>query len=390
MSSMKDVAKLAGVSVMTVSRVVNQSAPVDEQTRSKVAEAIKKLNYTPNLMARGLRKKGERPAELVAPAYAVYEQYRDYARATQPYPGTPGRGKRLGFANIFGTQPFSIALEQNLIKQAKLAGFDEKDLIIMDNQYDSVVGLENAEMILAQQPDVFIEYQVDAKVNNIVAAKFAEAGIPLIAVDVPVPGVPFMGCNNWKVATMGGEHMAKLIEEKWGGWDAVDMVVLLQLPIGGEVDMLRSEGFAAVLARMFGDRTEEKIVRTDGGMGQLEQAKAAMADVLAAHPAAKKIAVTSINEETMSGVIAALRAAGRWDPDNIIVITLGVDNLGKLQIRKGLSDAGVAFFPEKYGEYLIPAACALIEGAPVPSHLYVENEIITKENIDRFYPFDLA
>ncbi len=390
MSSMKDVAKLAGVSVMTVSRVVNQSAPVDEQTRSKVAEAIKKLNYTPNLMARGLRKKGERPAELVAPAYAVYEQYRDYAKVTQPYPGTPGRGKRLGFANIFGTQPFSIALEQNLIKQAKLAGFDEKDLIIMDNQYDSVVGLENAEMILAQQPDVFIEYQVDAKVNNIVAAKFAEAGIPLIAVDVPVPGVPFMGCNNWKVATMGGEHMAKLIEEKWGGWDAVDVVVLLQLPIGGEVDMLRSEGFAAVLARTFGDRTEEKIVRTDGGMGQLEQAKAAMADVLAAHPAAKKIAVTSINEETMSGVIAALRAAGRWDPDNIIVITLGVDNLGKLQIRKGLSDAGVAFFPEKYGEYLIPAACALIEGAPVPSHLYIENEVITKENIDRFYPLDLA
>ena len=386
MSSMKDVAKLAGVSVMTVSRVVNQSAPVEEETRARVEEAIRKLNYTPNLMARGLRKKGEQPGELVMPAYAVYEQYREYAKANQLYPGTPGRGKRLGFANIFGTQPFSIALEQNLIKQAKLAGFDGKDLFIMDNQYDSEVGLENAEMILSQQPDIFIEYQVDAKVNNIVAAKFAEAGIPIIAVDVPVPGAPFMGCNNWKVATMGGEYMAKLIEKRWGGWEAVDMIVLLQLPIGGEVDMLRSEGFAAVLTERFGDRVEEKIVRTDGGMGQLEQAKAAMADVLAAHPAARKIAVTSINEESMSGVIAALRAAGRWNPDEIIVITLGVDNLGKLQIRKGLSDAGVAFFPEKYGEYLIPAACALLEGAPVPSHLYVENEIITKENIDQFYP----
>jgi ribose transport system substrate-binding protein len=365
---------------------VNQSAPVEEETRTKVEEAIRKLNYTPNLMARGLRKKGEPPGEPVMTAYAVYEQYREYAKANQPYPGTPGRGKRLGFADIFGTQPFSIALEQNLIKQAKLAGFDEKDLIIMDNQYDSEVGLENAEMILSQQPDIFIEYQVDAKVNNIVAAKFAEAGIPIIAVDIPVPGAPFMGCNNWKVATMGGEYMARLIEERWGGWDAVDMVVLLQLPIGGEVDMLRSEGFAAVLAERFGERVEEKIVRTDGGMGQLEQAKAAMADVLAAHPAARKIAVTSINEESMSGVIAALRAAGRWNPADVIVITLGVDNLGKLQIRKGLSDAGVAFFPEKYGEYLIPAACALLEGAPVPSHLYVENEIITKENIDQFYP----
>ena len=56
------------------------------------------------------------------------------------------------------------------------------------------------------------------------------------------------------------------------------------------------------------------------------------------------------------------------------MVTLRVDNLGKLQIRKGLSDAGVAFFPEKYGEYLIPAAYAIL------------NAIITKDNIDQFYP----
>ena len=54
--SMKDVAKLADVSVMTVSRVVNQSAPVDDDTRKKVEEAIKKLHYAPNLLARRLRQ----------------------------------------------------------------------------------------------------------------------------------------------------------------------------------------------------------------------------------------------------------------------------------------------------------------------------------------------
>ena len=180
--------------------------------------------------------------------------------------------------------------------------------------------------------------------------------------------------------------MAEIIQQRWGGWETVDKVVLLQNPVGGEMTMLRSEGFATALSQAFGNEVDQKIVRFDGGMGGAEQAKVAMDQMLAQFPEAQKIAVTSLNEETMSGVIVALQNAGRWQRHNLIIITLGVDNLGKLQIRKNLSDAGVAFFPERYGEYLIPAACAMLKGAPVPSHMYVENVIITKQNIDDFYP----
>ncbi len=384
MSSMKDVAKLAGVSVSTVSRVINQNAPVDDDTGKRVKEAIQKLHYRPNLLARGLRQQSGPQPNL--PPYLVYERYREYAKAGQPYPGSPGKGKRLAFASIYGTQPFCIAVEQSLIKQAKLAGFQDADLMLMDNQYDHAIALNNADSIVAQRPDIFIEHQADIKVNNIIAAKFAEVGIPIIAVDVPVPGAPFMGVNNWQVATMGGAHMAKLIQARWERWEAVDLVVLLQFLAGAEVNMLRSEGFATALTQEFGAAIQSKIVRADGGMGGAEQAKSAMDQVLRDYPQARRIAVTSLNEETMAGVLVALQNAQRWDSANVIVITLGVDELGKLQLRKGLSSAGVAFFPEKYGEYLIPAACAILEGAPVPSHLFVENAIITKDNIDQFYP----
>ncbi len=318
--------------------------------------------------------------------YDTYEMYREAAIAGKAYPGSPGQGKKLGFANIFGTLPFCISVEQDIIKQAKLAGFAENDMIIMDNQYDAVIGLKNADIMLAKRPDFFIEFQADAKVNSIVSAKFSAAGIPLLAIDVPVPGAPFMGVNNWGVALMGGKYMAKLIREDFGGWDQVDLVVLLQMPAGGDVVMLRSEGFAAALVEEFGPEAEDKIVRTDGGMGQSEQAKAAMDDVLAAYPDAKKIAVTSINEQTMAGIIASLQGAGRWNADDIIVITLGVDELGQSQIREGLSDAGIAFFPEKYGEFIVPAVCAILDGKAVPPWIYVENEIITIDNIDQYYP----
>ncbi|MCK2239660.1 MULTISPECIES: LacI family DNA-binding transcriptional regulator [unclassified Crossiella] len=53
--SLKDVAALAGVSVKTVSNVVNDYAHVSEQTRAKVRQAITELGYQPNLTARHLR-----------------------------------------------------------------------------------------------------------------------------------------------------------------------------------------------------------------------------------------------------------------------------------------------------------------------------------------------
>jgi len=52
--TINDVAELAGVSKRTVSRVINQSAQVNESTRAQVQAVIKQLNFTPNRQARGL------------------------------------------------------------------------------------------------------------------------------------------------------------------------------------------------------------------------------------------------------------------------------------------------------------------------------------------------
>lgn len=55
MSTIIDVAALAGVSTATVSRVINDSGYVEPALKIKVKKAITKLNYQPNLVARGLR-----------------------------------------------------------------------------------------------------------------------------------------------------------------------------------------------------------------------------------------------------------------------------------------------------------------------------------------------
>ena len=54
-ASITSVAKEAGVSLQTVSNVLNFPERVKPKTREKVLRAIEKLNYTPNLSARRLR-----------------------------------------------------------------------------------------------------------------------------------------------------------------------------------------------------------------------------------------------------------------------------------------------------------------------------------------------
>jgi DNA-binding LacI/PurR family transcriptional regulator len=53
--SLKDIAERAGVSLATVSNVVNGYRPVGEATRLRVQQAIDELGYSPNLSARHLR-----------------------------------------------------------------------------------------------------------------------------------------------------------------------------------------------------------------------------------------------------------------------------------------------------------------------------------------------
>lgn len=62
-----DIAKLAGVSIATVSRVVNDSPKVSEKTKAKVRAVMEEQNYTPNVFARGLGLNSMKTVGIVCP-----------------------------------------------------------------------------------------------------------------------------------------------------------------------------------------------------------------------------------------------------------------------------------------------------------------------------------
>jgi len=65
--NIRDVAREANVSMSTVSRVINNNYPVKEETRIRVEEAVKKLNFSPNILARSLISQNTKTIGILVP-----------------------------------------------------------------------------------------------------------------------------------------------------------------------------------------------------------------------------------------------------------------------------------------------------------------------------------
>ena len=74
--TIQDVAREAGVSIATVSRVVNGNKNVQENTRKKVLEVIERLDYRPNAVARGLASKKTTTVGVVTVSYTHLDVYK--------------------------------------------------------------------------------------------------------------------------------------------------------------------------------------------------------------------------------------------------------------------------------------------------------------------------
>jgi len=108
MATIRDVAKLAGVAPITVSRVINQSGYVSPETQTRVEAAAVELNYVPNMLAHSLRSKSTRTIALVL------------ADITNPFWTSVARGaedeaSRQGFIVIFCNTDENAAKEKQYV-----------------------------------------------------------------------------------------------------------------------------------------------------------------------------------------------------------------------------------------------------------------------------------
>ncbi|WP_088227574.1 LacI family DNA-binding transcriptional regulator [Desulfosporosinus sp. FKB] len=118
MATIRDVARLAGVSISTVSRVLNKSGYVNSETEREVNKAIQMLKYEPSDVARGLTNKKTRTIALILPDI-VNPFFPELSRAVEDVARTSG------YTVIFGNSDGQANKEKayiNILKQKYISG----------------------------------------------------------------------------------------------------------------------------------------------------------------------------------------------------------------------------------------------------------------------------
>ena len=227
---------------------------------------------------------------------------------------------------------------------------------------------------------MFLQFQAFTKVNAQIGRRATDQGVFMIGIDIPVPGFPFMGADNYGISQMTGTWFADHVDEIYGGWDNVDVVFLSWTAASGESTALRTSGVADVLTERFGatgvlDGEGSKVVSVNA-TGMVEGGQEEILNALAAHPDAENIVYFTWNNPEAAGVVEGAKLAGRWDPDKWTVIGMGIDEFGTELMEAGELDVDVNFHFDEYARYLIPGALAHMHGNPVPSHMFVEMELL--------------
>lgn len=155
MPTIKDVAKLAGVAPITVSRVINDAGYVSDKTRKKVEDAIEALGYVPNRVARSLRSKQTNTLALVL------------TDITNPFWTTIARGvedvaSQEGFSFVLCNTDENEAKERNYVQvllQKQVDGF----LLVPANSTSRSIGLIQKQQV----PLVVLDRRVPNEVDTV-------------------------------------------------------------------------------------------------------------------------------------------------------------------------------------------------------------------------------
>ncbi len=167
---LKDIAEQLGVSIVTVSKALRDRPDVAKETKAKILERVKHLNYRPNLAARSLV---------------------------------------TGRSSLVGLSPDLIHPFFSEIAKALAASLRKKNyfLLVSSSESDPTLEQDEIEHMLAHRLDCFVVASCRRMLP--ISAKSAQPGVPLILLDRSFPGFPsnFVGVNDYRIGEPATEHL---------------------------------------------------------------------------------------------------------------------------------------------------------------------------------------
>src|ERR1700730_8450246 len=288
---------------------------------------------------------------------------------------------RLGYAAQGTDYQFSREISESLQRAAVAEGIE---LICVDNRYSAKIAQRSADLLVREKVDLAIEFQTDEEVAPIVAAKYREANIPMIAIDIPHPGATYYGANNYEAGLIGGRYLGRWVKEHWQS--EVDEIILLELKRAGNLPRMRLSGLLVGINLVLPSAAHCRVTYLEGD-GELGPSfEAVRRHLRSSH--SRHVLVGGINDPSVLGALRAFQEAGR--AENCVVMGQNASPEGRTELRepKTRLAGSVAFFPERYGENIIRVSLDILNQRPVPPAVFVEHKLVTPTTVDHYYPND--
>lgn len=327
--SIKDVAALAGVSVPTVSRYLNTPDRVREEKRMAVAEAIRKLDYHPNSIARALVSEQSKQCLVLSSDIALYGQYQTIR----------------GIENAASRHGYSVAI-------SLIDGSSQRHI---ENSVREGLNHNPGAIIL-------LDFDKTSAVQSLIPKR-----IPLVVVagDPDTPAAQ-LALGEYEGAQTVTRHLLERLDLA-GHPDAT--VHFVGIHAGSGLDR-RENGWADALMQA-GRRVPEP-VRLGWDVLEAEQEGLRLASLK--QPIR---AVFAANDEAAMGVIRGLEQGGVFVPHNVLVAGFDDHPLSKIwnppitTIRQDFFAAGVQAF-----SMLLPMIDDVANGKEHGDHWHARHEMI--------------
>lgn len=198
MVTIADVARRAGVSKMTVSRVINGSGYISQETRERVEKAIQELGYIPNTLARGLRFKRTRTLGLIL------------TDITNPFFTTLARGvedaaSEHGFSVIFCNTDESAEEENRYVNVLTQKQVDGLLLVPTAGTPESIAFLESHAV-----PFVLLDRRVPGFNVDMVRCDSEQGAYELVK--------HLLDLGHQRIAALGGSHYITSSTDRIAGY----------------------------------------------------------------------------------------------------------------------------------------------------------------------------
>ncbi len=297
------------------------------------------------------------------------------------FPLGGNRKFRIGYADQDRSSSFSRQVFDGLARACQNANLE---LIMVDNRRDPKVAVRNAERLIREHVDLAVEFQIIESAAPEVASKFQNAGIPLIAVDVPHPGATYFGADHYLAGLLGGRCLGQFARHQWQG--SVENILVLEIAQAGPLLRTRVDGILDGIKDVFAAVEKCQVVRLDG-KGEFRASMECVRNHLRG-VAGRLTLVGAANDASALGALRAFQECGR--SAHCAVVGQAAEPEARAEMRESGTRliGSVAYFPERYGDAIIPIAMDILSGKRVTPATFISHQLITPENVNRLYPND--